>query len=73
MQGDQELHVSAGESKSAGLAESPGPTSPPAVGCATIAFGVVAYLFDDGDLKTALAWGEASDGQAEVMTASWSS
>ena len=28
----------------------------PAVGCAILAFGVVAYLLDDGDLKTVLAW-----------------
>jgi putative peptidoglycan lipid II flippase len=28
----------------------------PAVGCAIIAFGVVAYLLDDGDLKAVLAW-----------------
>jgi putative peptidoglycan lipid II flippase len=29
----------------------------PAAGCAIVAFGVVAYLLDDGDLKTVLAWG----------------
>jgi len=28
----------------------------PAAGCAIIAFGVVAYLLDDGDLKAVLAW-----------------
>ena len=28
----------------------------PAVGCAILAFGVVAYLLDDGDLKAVLAW-----------------
>jgi putative peptidoglycan lipid II flippase len=28
----------------------------PAVGCAVLAFGVVAYFLDDGDLKTVLAW-----------------
>jgi hypothetical protein len=28
----------------------------PAAGCAVIAFGVVAYLLDNGDLKTVLAW-----------------
>jgi hypothetical protein len=28
----------------------------PAVGCAILAFGVVAYFLDDGDLKTVLAW-----------------
>jgi putative peptidoglycan lipid II flippase len=28
----------------------------PAAGCAIIAFGVVAYLVDDGDLKAVLAW-----------------
>jgi putative peptidoglycan lipid II flippase len=28
----------------------------PAVGCAIAAFGVVAYLLDDGDLKAVLAW-----------------
>jgi hypothetical protein len=28
----------------------------PAAGCAIIAFGVVAYFFDDGDLKAILAW-----------------
>jgi putative peptidoglycan lipid II flippase len=28
----------------------------PAAGCAIIAFGVVAYLLDDGDLRTALAY-----------------
>jgi len=28
----------------------------PAAGCAIIAFGVVAYLLDDGDLRTVLAW-----------------
>ena len=28
----------------------------PAAGCAIVAFGVVAYLLDDGDLKVALAW-----------------
>jgi putative peptidoglycan lipid II flippase len=28
----------------------------PAVGCAIIAFGVVAYFLDDGDLRTVLAW-----------------
>jgi hypothetical protein len=27
-----------------------------AVGCAVIAFGVVAYSLDHGDLKTILAW-----------------
>jgi hypothetical protein len=27
----------------------------PAAGCAIIAFGVVAYLLDDGDLKAVLA------------------
>jgi putative peptidoglycan lipid II flippase len=29
----------------------------PAAGCAVIAFGIVAYLLDDGDLKAVLAWG----------------
>jgi hypothetical protein len=28
----------------------------PAAGCAIIAFGVVAYFLDDGDLRTVLAW-----------------
>ena len=28
----------------------------PAAGCAIIAFGVVAYLLDDGDLRAVLAW-----------------
>jgi len=28
----------------------------PAAGCAIVAFGVVAYLLDDGDLKAVLAW-----------------
>jgi putative peptidoglycan lipid II flippase len=28
----------------------------PAAGCAILAFGVVAYFLDDGDLKTILAW-----------------
>ena len=28
----------------------------PAAGCAVIAFGVVAYLLDDGDLRAVLAW-----------------
>ncbi len=28
----------------------------PAAGCAIIAFGVVAYLLDDGDLRAGLAW-----------------
>ncbi|MGH3186359.1 MAG: murein biosynthesis integral membrane protein MurJ [Streptosporangiaceae bacterium] len=28
----------------------------PAAGCAILAFGVVAYLLDDGDLKAVLAW-----------------
>jgi hypothetical protein len=28
----------------------------PAAGCAIVAFGVVAYFLDDGDLKTALSW-----------------
>ena len=28
----------------------------PAAGCAIIAFGVVAYFLDDGDLRAALAW-----------------
>ena len=28
----------------------------PAAGCAIIAFGVVAYFLDDGDLKAVLAW-----------------
>jgi putative peptidoglycan lipid II flippase len=28
----------------------------PAAGCAIIAFGVVAYFLDDGDLRTGLAW-----------------
>jgi hypothetical protein len=28
----------------------------PAAGCAILAFGVVAYLLDDGDLKSVLAW-----------------
>jgi hypothetical protein len=28
----------------------------PAAGCAILAFGVVAYFLDDGDLKTVLAW-----------------
>ncbi len=28
----------------------------PAAGCSIIAFGVVAYLLDDGDLKAVLAW-----------------
>ncbi len=28
----------------------------PAAACAIIAFGIVAYLLDDGDLKTVLAW-----------------
>jgi putative peptidoglycan lipid II flippase len=28
----------------------------PAAGCAILAFGVVAYLLDDGDLKSILAW-----------------
>jgi peptidoglycan biosynthesis protein MviN/MurJ (putative lipid II flippase) len=28
----------------------------PAVGCAIVAFGVVAYFLDQGDLKTGLAW-----------------
>jgi hypothetical protein len=28
----------------------------PAVGGAIIAFGVVAYLLDDGDMKAVLAW-----------------
>ena len=28
----------------------------PAVGCAILVFGVVAYLLDDGDLKAVLAW-----------------
>jgi hypothetical protein len=28
----------------------------PAAGSAIIAFGVVAYILDDGDLKTVLAW-----------------
>jgi hypothetical protein len=28
----------------------------PAVGCAIIAFGVVAYVLDDGDLRAVLAW-----------------
>ena len=28
----------------------------PAAGCAIIAFGVVAYFLDDGDLKFVLAW-----------------
>jgi putative peptidoglycan lipid II flippase len=27
-----------------------------AAGCAIVAFGVVAYIFDDGDLKAVLAW-----------------
>jgi hypothetical protein len=27
-----------------------------AAGCAIIAFGVVAYILDDGDLKAVLAW-----------------
>ncbi len=29
----------------------------PAAGGAIIAFGVVAYLLDDGDLRVVLAWG----------------
>jgi putative peptidoglycan lipid II flippase len=28
----------------------------PAAGCAILAFGVIAYLLDDGDLKAVLAW-----------------
>jgi putative peptidoglycan lipid II flippase len=28
----------------------------PAAGCAIVAFGAVAYLLDDGDLRTVLAW-----------------
>ncbi len=28
----------------------------PAVGCAIIAFGFVAYILDDGDMKAVLAW-----------------
>ena len=28
----------------------------PAAGCAIIAFGVVAFLLDDGDLRAVLAW-----------------
>jgi hypothetical protein len=28
----------------------------PAAGCAIIAFGFVAYILDDGDLKAVLAW-----------------
>jgi putative peptidoglycan lipid II flippase len=28
----------------------------PAAGCAILAFGLVAYFLDDGDLKTALSW-----------------
>ena len=28
----------------------------PAAGCAILAFGVVAYRLDGGDLKTVLAW-----------------
>ena len=28
----------------------------PAAGCAIIAFGVVAYFLDDGDLRAVLAW-----------------
>jgi hypothetical protein len=28
----------------------------PAAGCAILAFVVVAYLLDDGDLKAVLAW-----------------
>jgi hypothetical protein len=28
----------------------------PAAGCAIVAFVVVAYLLDDGDLKAVLAW-----------------
>jgi hypothetical protein len=28
----------------------------PAAGCAIIAFGVVAYLLDKGDLRTVLRW-----------------
>jgi hypothetical protein len=28
----------------------------PAVACAIIAFGVVAYFLDDGDLKVVLGW-----------------
>jgi hypothetical protein len=28
----------------------------PAAGVAIVAFGVVAYLLDDGDLKAVLAW-----------------
>jgi hypothetical protein len=27
-----------------------------AAGCAIIAFGVVAYILDDGDLKAVLTW-----------------
>ena len=30
--------------------------SVPAVGCAIIAFGVVAYFLDNGDLRAVLAW-----------------
>jgi hypothetical protein len=28
----------------------------PAVGCAILAYAVVAYLLDDGDLRAVLAW-----------------
>jgi hypothetical protein len=28
----------------------------PAAACAVIAFGVVAYLLDDGDLRSVLTW-----------------
>ena len=40
----------------------------PAAGCAIIAFGVVAYFLDDGDLKVVLALAAAGDGQAAVVT-----
>jgi len=35
----------------------------PAAGCAIIAFGVVAYLLDDGDLKAVLAWARRAMGR----------
>ena len=35
----------------------------PAAGCAIIAFGVVAYLLDDGDLRAVLAWARRAMGR----------
>jgi len=35
----------------------------PAAGCAIIAFGVVAYFLDDGDLKAVLAWARRAMGR----------